>query len=272
MLPISCPYKAIFCDLYGTIFDISTHEDDASVWEEMRAYMNDRGTHYVNGAELYENYLHEMNQAQARGERDKGVHVEIDFVPVWKTLYERSGAEVSVEEAYSTSTYFHQTSMSFLEPYSKVREFLAIVRRLGLRPILVSNAQASYTRPDLKSHHLTEYFDRIFLSSDFGIKKPDARFFQHALDECGLSPHEVVYMGNEIGCDVLGARGVQMDAIYLHTPLSVPGDPARSEHATLNVEGADYEAVFSWLCKTPVRIEGDGTSARIIPVQSVQSV
>ena len=146
----------------------------------MRAYMNDRGTHYVNGAELYENYLHEMNQAQARGERDKGVHVEIDFVPVWKTLYERSGAEVSVEEAYSTSTYFHQTSMSLLEPYSKAREFLAVVRRLGLRPILVSNAQASYTRPDLKAHHLTEYFDRIFLSSDFGIKKPDARFFQHA--------------------------------------------------------------------------------------------
>ena len=78
-------------------------------------------------------------------------------------------------------------------------------------------------------------------------------------------------MGNEIGCDVLGARGVQMDAIYLHTPLSVPGDPACSEHATLNVEGADYEAVLSWLCKTPVRIEGDGTSARIIPAQSAQS-
>ncbi|WP_418968955.1 HAD family hydrolase [Alloscardovia omnicolens] len=265
MVPIKREYTDIFCDLYGTIFDIRTQEDSPDVWNMMCDYMNARGARFEDGQTLYALYQTQWEQAYEEGVRERGEYVEVDVSPVWQMLYAHGGVQVDERSAAATATYFHQISMPLLQPYPHAREFLAIMRRVGIHPILVSNAQAAYTRPDLQAHRLTELFDAIFLSSDFGVKKPDKRFFDHALVSCNANPSRVLYLGNEIGCDVLGARGAGMDVVYLHTPLSVPGDPATSKDATLNVEGADYEAVLSWLCDQPVRIEGDGTAARIVP-------
>ncbi|WP_180380799.1 HAD family hydrolase [Alloscardovia macacae] len=255
----------MFCDLYGTIFDIRTDEESPVVWEEMCRYMNERGARFPNGHELFEQYKELMAQAQKVGEEARGPFVEVDFVPVWSRLYGLGRARVDETTAYETSTYFHQISTILLEPYPKAREFLIVLRRKGIRPVLVSNAQASYTRPDLYEHRLTGLFDRIFLSSDYGIKKPDKRFFDAALEGCRTERSHVVYLGNEIGCDVLGATKAGLDAIYLHTPLSVPGDPATHPAAVLSVEGPDYDAVLSWLCDEDVMMVGDGTDARIVP-------
>ncbi|WP_165496242.1 HAD family hydrolase [Alloscardovia theropitheci] len=268
MVTVSRLYTEIFCDLYGTIFDIHTDENNPQVWDDMCEYMNKRGTHFSDGEELFNAYNDAMTKALIIGREERGQFVEIDFVPVWHLLYEIGGAHVYESTAYDTATYFHRVSTDYLEPYPHAREFLAVCRRKGIRPILVSNAQESYTLYDLKAHHLTECFDKIFLSSTYGLKKPDKRFFNMALEECGTERSHVVYLGNEIGCDIRGARGAGIDAIYLHTPLSVPGDPATCPDAILNVEGPDYDAVLSWLCKDEVKIQGTGTDAKIVPAKS----
>lgn len=266
MIPIHRLYTEIFCDLYGTIFDICCDEESPVVWQKMCDYVNSHGAHFSDGSKLFSTYNDEMEKAHTQGVKERGEYVEVDFVPVWKAVYASGRAQVSDEIAYETASIFHQESTVILRPYPKAKEFLTVLRKMKISPILVSNAQAAYTNRDLNEHGLDKLFDNIFLSSDFGIKKPDKRFFDYALEQCATERSHTLYLGNEIGCDIDGATNAGIDAIYLHTPLSVPGDPSTSDKAVLNVEGPDYEAVLSWLYGEKVAIVGSGEEAHIVRV------
>lgn len=48
-----------------------------------------------------------------------------------------------------------------------------------------------------------------------GVKKPDPRIFQAALDALGAGPHEVVFVGDSLRRDMAGARGMGMRHVWL---------------------------------------------------------
>jgi len=43
---------------------------------------------------------------------------------------------------------------------------------------------------------LTHFFDSVVISAEVGIKKPDPRIFDSALEQTGMKPEEVVYVGD----------------------------------------------------------------------------
>ena len=43
---------------------------------------------------------------------------------------------------------------------------------------------------------LTPYFDSVVISAEVGIKKPDPRIFDTTLEQTGLKPEEVIYVGD----------------------------------------------------------------------------
>ena len=71
---------------------------------------------------------------------------------------------------------------------------------------LISNFdQAPHVHAFLADAGLTRFFDLVLVSDDVGLKKPDPRIFHLALDRTGLSPGEVVHVGDMID-DVVGAQ------------------------------------------------------------------
>ena len=98
----------------------------------------------------------------------------------------------------------------------------AELRRRGVRICLLSNAQSCFTMPELRRLGIAEAFDEIFLSSDFGVRKPSPAFFRAALARAGLSPREVLMVGNDPDADIRGAEAVGMESRYIHSPQSPP--------------------------------------------------
>jgi len=43
---------------------------------------------------------------------------------------------------------------------------------------------------------LTPYFDSVVISAEVGVKKPDPRIFDAALEQTGIKPEEVIYVGD----------------------------------------------------------------------------
>ena len=64
-----------------------------------------------------------------------------------------------------------------LRLYDGVPAMLAMLRARGGRLYLLSNAQAIFTTCELRALGLEGAFDAVYLSSDYGCKKPDRRFF-----------------------------------------------------------------------------------------------
>jgi putative hydrolase of the HAD superfamily len=62
---------------------------------------------------------------------------------------------------------------------------------------------------------IRDLFPCIIDSSCEGVLKPDARIFQAALDRMGVRPEEAVFVGDNPGRDMVGAKGVGMPHIWL---------------------------------------------------------
>ena len=69
-----------------------------------------------------------------------------------------------------------------------------------------------------------ELFDGIYLSSDYGCKKPDRRFFELLLKERDISPESAIMIGNDSVCDIRGAKSVGLSTLYMHSNIS-PEEP-----------------------------------------------
>ncbi len=62
---------------------------------------------------------------------------------------------------------------------------------------LVSNFDhPPHVRSVLNKLDLTPYFDSVVISAEVGVKKPDPRIFDSALEQTGMKPEEVIYVGD----------------------------------------------------------------------------
>ena len=86
----------------------------------------------------------------------------------------------------SCATY-HETHNLWESVPEDVPEALARFRRLGLRLVVVSNANGT-VRAKLERLGLAAFFDVILDSQEEGVEKPDPRLFERALVRSGADP------------------------------------------------------------------------------------
>lgn len=218
-------YTAVFFDLYGTLCDIRTDETRPSLWRAFAAYAALCGADWAPGAlrartlALCEEETHALAAASGLDEED----VEIDLMRVFARLFAEKGAAVSDERLADTALFFR--ALSYRRPPRLMKgavETLSALRRSGCGVYLLSNAQRCFTLSELRRLGLDDRFDGIFLSSDYGCKKPSPVFFRAALDRAGRKPEEVLMVGNDMGSDVAGAHALGMPSRYLHSRISPP--------------------------------------------------
>lgn len=208
-------YKAFLLDLYGTLVDIRTDESRFSLWKKTAEYYSRNGAVWTAAA-LRAAYCSET----ARMEREStALFPEIDLRLVFQSLYRMRGVEASDEQVARTAWAFRTQSTRHIRLYAGVRELLRALRRTG-KVILLSNAQRLFTAPELEMLGISDLFDGVFLSSDFGCKKPDPSFFSVPLDRFGLDPSSCLMIGNDPICDIIGAHEAGMHAYYIHSALS----------------------------------------------------
>ena len=213
-------YRAYLFDLYGTLVDIHTDETRPALWRAMAGWFAAEGAGYEPRA-LQEAYLRLCAAEEAAMKRAApDIEAEIDISAVFTGLYAEKG--VAAEEALigRTAAAFRRLSTTHLRCYAGAEELLRALRRQGSLVILLSNAQRLFTAPELESLGLTELFDGIFLSSDYGCKKPDGRFFAAPMAQFGLKPSDCLMIGNDPVCDAWGASRAGMDCVYIRSALS----------------------------------------------------
>lgn len=217
-------YEAFLFDLYGTLVDIHTDESRPGLWRAAAAEFAAAGAEYA-ACELRERYLDLCAAETARLQAAfPGAAVEIDLLRVFRALYAERGVEADQALLRQTALRFRRCSTTHLRAYAGAGELLDALRAAGKTVILLSNAQAAFTLPELDELGLAQRFDRIFISSDAGFKKPDPRFFRMPLETLGLEPADCLMIGNDPDCDVKGALAVGMDAAFLRSALSPAGD------------------------------------------------
>jgi len=210
------PVRGILFDFGHTLVDFQrTQEALHSAYEEIRArieavaYMEvpeflDLVERVAGGvdrlvAESYEQRrMEEVDQAELFRQSLSGIGFDLpDDVIEHIVALDHS--------AYSNSITVEPEVLAALDELRRARYRMGLVSNISLRPDLM--------RADLERMGLAKYLDAMVFSSEVGLRKPDPRIFQEALDRLGVEPQETVFVGDRLYDDVSGAQAVGMRAV-----------------------------------------------------------
>jgi FMN phosphatase YigB (HAD superfamily) len=82
------------------------------------------------------------------------------------------------------------------------------------------------------------YFKWIVTSVDAGARKPSPRFFSYALRTCNLSRSEILFVGNQLNTDIIGANRHGIRCVWLSgdSHRSPDDSPVDTAHPTYVIE------------------------------------
>lgn len=241
-------YTDLIFDLYGTLVDIHTEESE-EVWKKTALYFGYYGAPYTATA-LKEAFEKEIQNRKATAGQSYECFPDIPFHHVMADLFRAKGIHTNADSlGIQAAQLFRISSTEYIRIYPHVLESLATLRKKGFRLWLLSNAQEVFTRFELNHLGLTGLFDGIYISSQFGFRKPDRRFFHALLDEQNLNPKQCLMIGNDRDTDIAGAKAAGLDTFYMHTGLTPAGQAPADPKNPMEFEGDDWKQITEILCK-----------------------
>lgn len=79
---------------------------------------------------------------------------------------------------------------------------------------IITNGFTEVQHKKMEKSDLTKYFKTIITSEDAGVKKPNPRIFQYALNETNATSRESIMIGDNWEADIMGAKDAGFDVIY----------------------------------------------------------
>ncbi len=218
--------KGIFFDLYGTLIDILTDENDPWVYSTLSRYLSYRDIK-IAPKELKKTYFEDI-QSQLRQSNE--AYPEVDVYKIFSNMMRRYGNKPYSKSAIvDTAVLFRSLTMRRFEVFQGVYDVLAsLVEKYELA--IISDAQWVFTEPEMAMLGLTPFFKFRILSSRFGFKKPDVRLFDIALKKFMIKPEESVYIGDNPPKDLIGAKKAGMKFILFRSEYKPNNDFQPDRH------------------------------------------
>ena len=235
-------------DLYGTLVDIHTEEDDPILWEKLAMFYGYYKAIYKPD-ELKEKYLElvsgkEKELKLSLETNEKYSHEaspEIEITDVFRELFAIKGVEADDSLAVHAGQFFRVLSTEYIKIYPGTEEMLKNLRDKGKNIYLLSNAQRIFTEYEMHVLDIFKYFNVVYISSDYKTRKPDKRFFDVLIDEQKLDPSKTLFIGNDSKTDIAGAKSVDFSTFYINSNISPKGDSADTADYVVD----DFDA---WMC------------------------
>lgn len=223
-------YESYIFDLYGTLVDIRTDEEKKELWSKLALFYGYYDAHYtpeelkrrynalVSGKE--EQLKHRLNQMTEKRDDVHESHPEIRIEQVFGALFEEKGVMADEELVVHTGQFFRILSTEYVRLYDGVIKMLEALKASGSKVYLLSNAQRIFTEYEMHTLGIASYFDDIFISSEYGVKKPDIRFFEKMIQKHRTDVTKSIMIGNDAKSDIWGAKNVGLATCYIHSNIS----------------------------------------------------
>lgn len=196
--------KSIIFDLYGTLIDLWTNENRNNFWQ--RLAIKTRKYHKYEYKELRKKYLNLCEEYSKKYE-------EIELLDVFNDLYGKDNAK-------EVAIIFRKLSTKYIRLYKGVDKLFKYLKENKYKIYLLSNAQSCFTNYELKKLGIYDKFDKLYLSSDYSIKKPNINFISTLIKNEKLDIENTIMVGNDYICDIAPAMSLNIKTIYLETNQS----------------------------------------------------
>ncbi len=142
----------------------------------------------LEGTRNYRNLVHEAYENLSLA-KPEGIDSFIDWII----------------ESYVANVHIRPGAIEMLEYFS------------FLPKAIITNGPTEMQWAVIRKHGLEQYFRVVVVSgdSDIGVRKPNPKIFQIACERLGVSPENVLMIGDNLEADVLGSRVAGLRAIHI---------------------------------------------------------
>ena len=209
--PLRGPYRVVFCDVGETL--VRYHPGYSSTIAAQAARLGARAA-----ADEVRRIADEEYDRAVRNPATRGASADADRSRAfWQGMYRAIGRRLRVNdpELLARRLFAEFTTVESYAPINGAHEALARLRAAGLRIVAASNWEPWLL--DLLDYlEMRDRFDALAVSGVVGREKPDAEFFERALEIAGATADETVHIGDSFFADVQGAWGAGLDAIWIN--------------------------------------------------------
>ena len=230
---MSFPFKGIGFDWAYTLMDLGD-EDDVLPLRKVFDYLSSKNLSLPN----FEEFLGETRRiffpmiVESR-QTNKEARFEVVLQKIIRQFEIPLNGGVTLQnllEIYYLEVY------SKRKIYPEVISVLNSLKNRGVRMGVVSNT----TNPGFMKENemqvagLKPYFEFAIYSSDTHYRKPHPSIFELAIESLNLEPEEILFVGDDISLDVVGAKNVGMKSAWVNRECKnrpVGADPDYELHS-----------------------------------------
>ncbi|ASA24675.1 HAD family hydrolase [Paenibacillus donghaensis] len=234
-------YQTYIFDLYGTLIDIHTDEENPEVWARLALHFGYQGM-FISGQELQRQFLLERDRQLAEAAK-RCQFADFVMEEVFRAVALQLGGNPGQAWLHETVRWLRTLSMLHIALYDGVEEILRSLRAQGSKVYLLSNGQRTFIEAELTMLGILQLFDGIAISSEAGVSKPDPLFYRYLVDNYGADLSSALMIGNDPRTDIEGARISGIDSCYIHTATS-PTDMA--VQSTFQIWDGDLRKIPGW--------------------------
>jgi putative hydrolase of the HAD superfamily len=202
--------RAVIFDCYTTLVDIKTDESKEEIFNSLSLYLQYYGVN--NNAEKLRTALQQEKERYLAKREEQ--YPEVDLEAVFKNILKNEGLD-NPFLAESCCKLFRLLSRERLQLFPDSLPVLKELKQNRYPLAILSDAQKVFCLEEGEILELNQFFKYFVLSTYFGFRKPDPRLFTIACTLLNTAPSEAVYIGNDPGADVKGAKQTGMQAILL---------------------------------------------------------
>lgn len=210
-------YKLVLIDLDDTFFDYPKTEKTAfrNTFEELGFFV-ESDLEYAKKEEIYEKIK----------DRYKDVNLQL-----WKDLekgaVDKDGLKVvrfeKIIEEFDLKYNPYEMSELYLkklgggifpfEATEKLCEYLHSKYKVGI----VTNGIKEVQHSRIENSTIAKYIDKIIISDEVGVNKPDKRIFEYAMNYFEImDKSEVIMIGDSLGADIKGGQNAGIDTCWVN--------------------------------------------------------
>jgi putative hydrolase of the HAD superfamily len=202
--------RAVIFDCYSTLIDIKTNEEREEVYNYLSLYLQYHGSRL--DAERLKTALNAERKQYLQSKEER--YPEVDLEILFSHILKEEGLD-NPFLAESCCKLLRVLSRERFQLFPDSLPVLEGIKKSGYPIAIVSDAQKVFCMEESEILGLNRFLNFIVVSTHFGFKKPDPRLFTIACTLLDVSPVEAVYIGNDPGMDVQGAKQIGMQAILL---------------------------------------------------------
>jgi len=233
--------EALFFDLGGTLIFFDGD------WPAVYAKANNTVVEHLKNAGLdlefdafMDDFLSRLNHYYNERESELIEHTTTHILRT--TLADWDYSEVTQDLVDSTMKSMYAVSQAHWYPEEDAHEMLGIFQDQGYHLAIISNAADDNDVQTLVDNaNIRSYFELILSSAAVGIRKPNPRIFEIALEMMDVPNSQVAMVGDTLGADILGAQNADIYSIWITRRADNPSNRALANTIEPDMEIATLE-------------------------------